>query len=121
MLRIKSYFTIFTAIYLSFIAKLSFAQEAGGEGAAITIPNPLAPASNVMDIIQNIINALTIYIAPPIVALMVLYGAFQILFAGANPDKFTEGKRTILYAAIGYAIILIANGITLVINNLLSG
>lgn len=119
MSKLKKIVLVTFSFYLSAYL-LTFGQGQGEGGEQITLPNPLG-ASSVMEVIQNIINALTIYIAPPIVAGMVLYGAFQILFAGANPDKFGEGKKTILYAAVGYAIILIANGITLVIHSLLSG
>ncbi len=40
--------------------------------------------------------------------------------AAGNEEKFATGKRTVLYAVIGYAIILIGWGITSIIQSLLS-
>ena len=50
-------------------------------------------------------------IAIPIVTIMILYGAFQMLTAAGNPEQFSKGKRTILYAIIGLVVVLIASGI----------
>lgn len=69
-------------------------------------------------ILDSIANFLII-ISAPIVAIMVLYGGYQILFAGGSPEKFKEGKQTILYAVIGFIIILVAKGVTLLIKNIL--
>lgn len=103
------------SFFNSLILKVAHAQ--GGE-VVITLPNPLAPASNLFELLTAIINALRVYIAPPILGLVVMYGAFQMLFAAGDPTKFAIGKKTILYAVIGYAIILIANGVALIIQDL---
>lgn len=52
------------------------------------------------------------YISIPIVTIMILYGAFQILTAGGEPDKIQTGKRTIWYAVIGFVIVLLAGGVS---------
>ena len=52
---------------------------------------------------------------------MVIYGGFQILTAGGTPEKFTTGRKTILYAVIGYGIIIISKGVTLILKQLLGG
>ena len=41
-----------------------------------------------------------------------------MLFAGGDPEKFKSGKMTILYAAIGYAIILISKTIASIIKSI---
>jgi len=99
---------------MQFLIKKAFASVT----TTIALPNPLH-ATSTIEILNNIIGAIQIYIAPPIAAIMVLIGAFQILFAGGNPDKFETGKKTILYTVIGYAIVLIACGITGLIADLL--
>lgn len=124
MLKIKLFSVILSLAFIGFGAFLStaVANQGGGTGddAGVTLPNPLGETNDIWQLIDNIIRALRAYIAPPIVTLMVLYGAFQILFAGGEPEKFANGKKTILWAVIGYAIILIASGISLVIRDVLS-
>lgn len=90
----------------------------GDSGTGGGLPNPLS-SGNVFELLNKILNGIIIYIAPPIFALMILIGAFQILFAGGNPEKFALGRRIILYAVIGYGILLIATGISAIIKNLL--
>ncbi|MDP2704328.1 MAG: pilin [bacterium] len=59
-------------------------------------------------------------IAAPIAAGMIIYGAYQMLFAAGDPEKFKAGRQTILYTVIGYAIIWIAWGITSIIEKFLA-
>ena len=98
------------------------AQDEDEFGTEETIPliNPLGTESTIGDIITNILSGLQL-IAIPIVAIMVLVGGFQIMFAGGDPEKFKTGKKTILYTVVGYAIILVASGITFIIQEILSG
>ena len=88
--------------------------------------NPLCPAGNpncarsdAEGLLNSIVSWLLI-IATPIAVGMIIYGAFQMIFAGGDPEKFKNGKMTILYTAIGYGIILIGEGITLIIKDVLS-
>lgn len=84
----------------------------GGTGGA-TLDNPLG-ADNIIQIINNILNYL-IYISVPILALMILIGGFYILTAKDDPAKITKGRTTIMYAAIGFTIILISKGVALIL------
>jgi hypothetical protein len=98
------------------------ATQTGDNGPAatgtITINNPLQ-VNNIQDLISGVAHYLAFYIAPAIVVIMVLYGAFQILTAGGAPEKIATGRKTILYAVIGYAVVLIAAGIVAVIQDLI--
>lgn len=78
------------------------------------ICNPLGTTSDISTLLTNIINWL-IAIASPIATAMIVYGAFQMLTSGGEPEKFNKGKTTILYTAIGYAIVFIGWGITSII------
>ncbi len=108
---------LLSTFYFLFSTTVVFAQV-GGEGGEFELPNPLQTTS-VADLLARIINFLIIYIGPPIFTLMILYGAFQILTAGGDPEKFKTGKKTILYAVIGYAILLVAGGVGFLIKQLL--
>ncbi|MBI5733200.1 hypothetical protein HY967_04625 [Candidatus Jorgensenbacteria bacterium] len=84
----------------------------------IELPNYIRATSTIA-ILNAVLGALQVYIAPPLVGIMVVVGAFQILFASGDPEKFSRGKMTILYAVIGYAIVLVAGGITSIIASII--
>ena len=88
---------------------------------ALELKNPLAEAgvTSIPDLINGIANFIAFQIAPPIITIMVLWGAFKMLTAGGNESKFQEGKKTITYAIIGAAAVLLASGITSLIKNFL--
>ncbi len=89
----------------------------GDGGDTIELPNPLGVRS-FTELIYRIIDFLSFTIGPAAVTLMILIGAFQILMAGGNPEKVTTGRKTITYAVIGFALLLLADGIIYVIANL---
>ena len=89
-------------------------------GDGITLPNPLGETGTIPELLEKIVGWL-ILIASPIAAGMIIYGAFQILFAAGDPEKFKTGKRTILYTIVAYAIIFIGWGIVSIIEDVLGG
>ena len=98
---------------------LASGHGAPGSGAAtVPLTNPLG-ADDFGEVAEKVIGALTV-IATPIVAVMVLVGGFQILTAAGDPEKFSKGKKTILYAAVGFVIILLAQGVVGIINDVFS-
>jgi hypothetical protein len=112
----------------------AFGQGGGGispSGPPITTPpgtntltNPLSCGSTANDpgflcVAHNIINAL-FWISLPI-ATMILVGAFQILTAAGDETKFATGKRTIVYAVVGLAAIIVGLGGVDLIQNILGG
>ena len=84
----------------------------GGTGGPELV-NPLGTTS-IVQIINNVLNYL-IYISVPILAIMILVGGFQILTARDNPEKIGSGRKTIMYAVVGFTIILISKGVALII------
>jgi len=86
---------------------------AGGYPGTVELSNPLG-TKTFIGIINNVLNYL-IYISVPILALMILVGGFQILTARDNPEKITKGKTTIMYAVIGFVIVLISKGVALIL------
>lgn len=88
-------------------------QSTGGQG----LPNPLGVTS--FEVLADKILGYMLVIAVPIATLMILVGAYQILFAAGDPEKVKTGKQTILYTVIAFAIILIGKGITLIIKDVL--
>lgn len=88
-----------------------------GGSQTIQIPNPLQ-AKTFEDLIAAL-NRWLLVIAVPILTLMIIIGAFQIMTGAGNPEKITQGRHTITYAIIGYALLLISSGITFIIKEVL--
>jgi hypothetical protein len=104
------YFYIFLA-FLFLESNLTF---------ALKLDNPLGSqgVTTIPGLVDKIIDFL-IQLSAPVVTIMILVGAFKMLTAGGNTDKFKEGKKTITYAVIGLAIILISKGITSIVKDFL--
>lgn len=117
----KKYFLIAITQTLFFVEK-AFAQGPGGTVGGPQPPlspsvSPLCPSylnalcnTTISEIVDRIVNFL-ILIGGPIAAIMVLWGGFQIMTAAGDPEKFATGRKTILYAAIGFVVILAAKGV----------
>ncbi|GEM_PF-6993000 len=89
----------------------------GGGNQPIQIPNPLG-VRTFGELINRLVNWLLI-ISAPILTLMIIIGAFQIMTGAGEPEKITKGRHTITYAIIGYALLLISTGITKIIADVL--
>jgi hypothetical protein len=86
--------------------------------------NPFDPnCSNntTLTTIAGYFNNFLLAIAAPLCGIMVVWGGFQMMTAAGNPEKFTTGKKTLTYAAIGFVIVLLASGAAQLIKNVFSG
>ena len=118
--RMRKYFLVFGIVYVLILVTGGSTVHALTTGPSIiTLPNPLNP-NTIAGLITQITSALAI-IAVPIVGVAIIFGAYQILFAGGDPEKFKTGTRTIWYAIIAYVIILVALGSAKLIENILGG
>jgi len=84
---------------------------------AVTIENPVA-AGKLEDLIGKIVDfifSVSLLVAP----LMIIVGAFYFVTAAGNPSQIETGKRLVLYALIGFIIILLAKGLVAVIGDIL--
>jgi hypothetical protein len=104
-----------------FIAPFSSlaAGEGNPRGNVITLDNPLGSTSTPAQLLDKVLTFL-LQIGGVIAAIMIIIGAFQILFAAGDPEKFITGRRTIVYTAIAYGILLMAKGIVLIIKDFLT-
>ncbi len=102
----------FTAIvFLGFVRLASAQASAGCSPGGLTDPlcGLTLPAA-----VQKITNLLLV-IAAPIASIMVLYGGFQMMTAAGDPEKFSKGRKTLLYAAIGFLVVLLAGQVVNII------
>jgi hypothetical protein len=122
MKLLKSILLFSALLAMVFIPVLSLAQDGGTGGAdggtgGVTLPDPLG-GKDFVTILKQVVNFL-ILVAIPITAIMIIYGAYQIMFAGGDTEKVTTGKRTILYTVVGFVIILLAWSIIAILQNVL--
>src|SRR3989338_1096355 len=88
----------------------------GTGGGGTTLLNPLGVAT-FAELVQKILEAL-FTLSIPIVSIMVMVGGYYILTAAGNEERLKTGRNTITYAVIGFAVILIANGVVSLIRQL---
>lgn len=103
--------------FILFINEALGETKSGGITGGGGIYNPLGTES-FTELLKKIIGYL-IKIGAPILVIMAIYGGFLILTAGDNPDKVKGGKNTILWAVVGYAIILVSWGFIYIIGEVL--
>ncbi len=89
----------------------------GYEGNTNVLPNPLG-VSNVQDILLKLLDALMI-LAVPVAVGMAMYGAYKIITSAGDSKKAQEGGKIILYAALGFGLLLISKGIVTIVQSLL--
>ena len=92
---------------------------AGGTGTSVELPNPLG-IGTIGDLMNKIIDGLILF-ATPIVVAVVIWAAYLFISSRGEPDKITQARNALLYAILGYAILLLAKGIGVIISNFLSG
>lgn len=71
----------------------------------VVIPRPDVKGETVFEALEAIAGFL-FWIATPIFTIVVLISAFLMMTAGGDAEKFGKGKKTLIYAALAYLIIL---------------
>ncbi len=127
----KKTFAILTTLLplaLLFTASVALAQPGGTAptspgGTAPTGPGGSAPTSqpvniklqfdnpfkfgdNLYDVVQAIVKNVIMPIGAILCVLAFIYAGFSYVTAQGNPTKISEAHRTLLYAAIGTAVLL---------------
>jgi hypothetical protein len=116
---IRSLFVAIAAIEL-WVTEVAFAQIGAG-GTGLTLTNPFGASCNDLNCPINNIIDFVFYISLPLVTIMVLWGGIQMATAAGNPEKFSTGKKTLLYAAVGFVVVLLAKGAGGTIQNFFGG
>ncbi len=102
-------------------ASVAYAQPGAGDppaggGGSVRLSNPLG-VDNLQTVLERAVP-LVIPLAASVVTIMVLYGAFLMLFSAGNEEKVSQGRKTILYAAIGFFVVLVASSIPALIRSI---
>ena len=86
----------------------------------VALPDPFK-GKEIAGIIANVTHFLAVNVAPALVAVIILVGAIQMIFSGGSPERFKAGQKTIIYAVIGFFIVLIATGVAALIKKIVTG
>ncbi len=92
-------------------------QQSGSQ--VISLPNPLGSTKSIPDLIGKIVDWLILIASIAVLPFMFVWGAFQLLGAGGNPEKVIQGRHTITWAVVGYGLLILSKGIGLIIQDVL--
>lgn len=89
--------------------------------AGLEIPNPLGSGGKDVPTLIGTIATWLLGIGTVISTIVVLWAALLFMTSGGNEKRVTQARQTLWYAVIGLAILLLADGVSLVIQNFLRG
>ncbi len=113
----KKFFFVFMLITLLIVSNRVVLGES--PLSSIEIPNPLKTTS-VIDIIDRIMNFMFL-ISIPIAMIMLMYAGFIYITSAGDSKKTSTAGQIIMYALIGFCIVLLAKGIVYVVQDVLTG
>ncbi len=92
---------------------------AGTQSLRFTLDNPLKASygSDIPSFLHGLLTRVILPLAEVIIVFMFIYTGFMFVMAQGNPGKLDKAKNSLLYTAIGTAILLGAWGISLIIKN----
>jgi len=88
--------------------------------SAIDIENPLSKTSDIYTLVMKILDFLII-LAIPLSAILIVYSGLLYITSAGNAEKIKTAQKTLIWALIGFAIVLIAKGVPAIIQEFLSG
>ena len=100
---------------ISTVFALGQSDSSGG------LTNPLGENCNDLSCPATKVINFLFTIAIPLCGIILLVGGFQIMTAAGDPEKVSTGKKTLLYAVIGFAIILISGSVAALIQSTFGG
>ncbi len=107
-------------VFVSLLAASRIAL-ADGQTQNIKLTDPLGGTETFTSVSTAVAAFLFWDIASPLAVIMVLIGAFQFMTSAGDPEKVSRARKTIMYAAIGLVVALLAGGIVSIIRTFVSG
>ena len=99
-------------LFIAIIANVTIAQE---------IPNPLGSGGKDIPTLIGTIATWLLGIGTVLATIVVLWAAFLFMTSGGSQTRVTLARQTLLYAIIGLAVLMLADGVALLIQNFLKG
>jgi len=82
--------------------------------------NPYGETGDITSLIKNIINFL-IKLAIPITAILVVYAGYLYITSAGNEDKVKTAQKALIWALIGFGVVLIASSVPTIIEEFIFG
>jgi hypothetical protein len=89
-------------------------------GIEATFDNPLGETSDIYTLVMKILDFLII-LAFPLSAILIVYAGLLYITSAGNAEKIKTAQKTLIWALIGFAIVLIAKSVPPIIEEFLSG
>ena len=86
----------------------------------LNITNPLGGVNDATTLVGNIINFLII-LAFPITAILIVYAGFLYITSAGNDEKVKTAQKALIWALVGFAIVLVASSVPTIIKEFISG
>ncbi|OGM98380.1 MAG: hypothetical protein A2817_03235 [Candidatus Yanofskybacteria bacterium RIFCSPHIGHO2_01_FULL_39_8b] len=83
------------------------------------IPNPFSGKIDTLDNLFDVIILFLYYIAGPILVIMIVLAGLFLLFGRGEQEKIRTARKILLYAVVGFAVILIGAGFKKLIESIL--
>jgi len=107
-------------IFLSSLIAIFLIGFLGANVFAFVIENPLGEISDIYTLIEKITNFL-IGLAIVITPIIIVYAGFLYITAAGNEEKVKTAQKVLIWALIGFALVLIAKGVPALIKQFLAG
>jgi hypothetical protein len=91
------------------------------EAQTYTIQNPLNCPGGTITCVIDAVTGFLIVIAAPLLTVMVLWAGFLFVTSGGDENKLKTAKNALLWAGIGFGVVLIARGLSAIIRQILGG
>lgn len=101
------------------LVALADTAAGGTSGTTTQLENPLGKTVSVQSVIGNVIRA-GFGVIGSIALLMFMYGGFTWLTSGGKAEKIEHGRDTMVWAALGIAVIFAGYAITTFVINALT-
>ena len=95
-------------------------SPSSSQSASLNITNPLGEVNDVTTLVGSIINFLII-LAIPITAILIVYAGFLYITSAGNDEKVKTAQKALIWALVGFAVILVASSVPTIIEEFLSG
>lgn len=99
-----------------FLIALAFLMLAPFLAKAVVIQPPVT-WTNLNDLINKLIDFI-FYIALVVLPAIIMYGGFQYITAAGEPKKVSEAQKMLMWAGIGFLIMLLAKGAVALIDSI---
>ena len=92
----------------------------GSQPTSLSVTNPIPEVNDVATLTGKIINFL-IKLAIPITAILIVYAGFLYITSAGNEEKVKTAQKALIWAIVGFAVVLIASSVPAIIQEFLSG